>query len=156
MKPLIASLLFCASVPALADELHFKEHGFSIKPLAGHTDAAMQQVVSLMLPAAEGFAANVNVQVQPFPGTVDEYLKVSLDQFKTAGLRLVSQKRVSKTVFTLEYEGSMQGTELHWYARGEAAHGKVYLATGTALKSSWDAYAARIKDTVDSLKLDPR
>src|SRR5262249_8155156 len=83
MRRALGLALLLAGAPVAADELHFKEHGFSIKALPGHSDAQTQQVVILLLPVSDGFAANVNVQVQPFAGSIDEYLKISLDQFKT-------------------------------------------------------------------------
>src|SRR6266404_2025907 len=72
--------------------LSFGEHGFSIDPPVGHDATQVQQVVMLMLPPADGFSPNVNVQVQPFTGTMEEYLRISNDQFKANGVKIVAEK----------------------------------------------------------------
>ena len=139
---------------ASAGALAFREHGFSIKAPVGHNDKAMQQVVTLMLPAEGGFSPNVNVQVQPYPGSIEDYIKLSKGQFQTAGVTIVTEKHDAKQV-TLEYTGKLQGVSLHWYARGIVGKGKVVLATATAGESQWAAVGATLRQSVDSLALLP-
>jgi hypothetical protein len=129
----------------------FAEHGFTIEPPVGHDPTQMQQVVTMMLPGGNGFAPNVNVQVQPFHGTIEEYLNVSKDQFKSGGITLLSEKHDARTA-TIEYMGTMQGQPLHWYARAFLAKNGLVLATGTALESQWKSASAALRKSVDSLR----
>jgi hypothetical protein len=140
-----------ADTAAGGRSIGFSEHGFSIDAPVGHDWSQMQQVVTLMLPASEGFSPNVNVQVQPFAGTVEEYLTVSKEQFKSGGITLLSEKHDAKTT-TIEYKGTMQGRALHWYARAFLGKNGLVLATATALESQWKGASAALKKSVDSLK----
>lgn len=153
MRFALALVLLTAGVPALATPLVFSEHGFSIEPLKGHAGDKVQQVVAMQLPPTGGFAPNVNVQVQPFAGSFDDYLKISHDEFARLGIVVKSEKRAGKSATALEYTGSLQGQPLHWYARAVLAAGKVYLVTATATESQWPEVAAQLRLTVDSFKL---
>jgi hypothetical protein len=150
--------LLLVAVQAQADSakqpLKFAEHGFSIEPPSGHDPGQVQQVVSLALPASAGFSPNVNVQVQPFKGSMEDYLRISNEQFKAAGIKVVQEKHDAKTA-VLEYTGRMQGHNLHWYARGALAHNGLILATATADESQWASVAATLRQSVDSLRLLP-
>jgi hypothetical protein len=139
---------------AAGDELKFAEHGFSIKPLKGHNAKAMQQVLTLSLSPSDGFAPNVNVQVQPFTGTMEEYLDISRNDFQKLGFTTI-QVKIEGNVAVLEYSGSLPKVPmaLHWYARAVQAPGKVYLVTGTAAETQWAQAGAAIKECVDSLKI---
>ena len=131
--------------------LTFGEHGFAIDPPAGHDYAQVQQVVMLMLPAVDGFSANVNVQVQPFKGTMDEYVRVSLDQFKTNGVKVVAEKHDGKSAM-IEYTGPYGGRPLHWYSRVFFGKNGVMLATATASETQWPRLSAVLRQSVDSLR----
>lgn len=136
------------------NRLHFPTTAFSIAPLEAPLGESAQQVLMMFLPVTDGFSANVNVQIQPYDGTIDEYLALSLSQFKTAGLKLLQQKTPGKSVVVFEYTGEMQGRLLHWYARAEKTAGKVYLVTATAADEQWSKVAARLKVCVDSFRCD--
>ncbi len=147
----LASLALFAPAYAKPAALSFTEHGFSIEPPAGHDPSQMQQVVSLALPMSDGFAANVNVQVQPFQGPMGDFVKLSLDQFKAAGVKLVSEKHDARTA-VLEYTGQLQGRALHWYARAFVGKNGIVLATATSLESQWATANAALRQSVDSLR----
>jgi hypothetical protein len=103
---------------------------------------------------ADGFAANVNVQIQTYVSTIDDYLALSVRQCGTAGFKLLQQKTIDKSVAVLEYTGEMQGRLLHWYARAEKSAGKVYLVTATAADEQWSKVAPQLKACVDSFRCD--
>lgn len=155
MKNTIALLLLAAfALPFSAGEepearLHFQANGFSIAPLEGTTDAALYQAVTMFLPASEAFAPNVNVQIQPYNGSIKEYADLSRQQFKSSKLSVVSEK-TSQTSVVWEYSGTLQGRSLHLYAKAELGKGKVYLVTATATESQWKTVAAKLKACVDS------
>ena len=143
-----------ASAAESTNRLHFPMAGFTIAPLDTPPGETPHQALMMFLPAADGFAANVNVQIQPYTGTIDDYLELSLKQFKNAELKVVQQKTTSKSVAIFEYTGKMQGLALHWYARAEKSGGSVYLVTASALPSQWSKEAARLKSCVDSFRCD--
>ena len=159
MKELISFYLIIAfglPIPALNAKdarLHFKENGFSIVPLEGKTDTAIYQSLMMFLPPSEGFAPNVNVQVQPYEGSMKEYVNLSKHQFKTAKLTVLNETITEKSV-VFEYSGLFQDRELHWYAKAELKEGKIYLVTATAIESQWKTVATKLKTCVNSFKLD--
>jgi hypothetical protein len=146
------------SLPAAesANRLQFPVSGFSITPLEEPPGENVRQAVIMFLAPSDNFAANVNVQVQPFKGTIDEYVELTLKQFKDARMKLIEQKRFGRSVAVFEYSGDLQGQSLHWYARAEKAGSHVYLATGTAAEPQWSKLAAQLKACVDSLRCENR
>jgi hypothetical protein len=112
------------------------------------------QALAMFLPASANFAANVNVQIQPYSGTIDQYLTLTINQFKDAGVKLIEQKKVGKSGIVVEYSGQLQGQSLHWYARAEKAGGHVYLATATTAEQDWARQGAQLKACVDSLRCE--
>ena len=136
------------------NRLHFPATGFSIAPLEAPTEKSPQQVLMMFLPVSDGFAPNVNVQVQPYTGTIDDYLSLSLKQCESAGFKLSLQKTTGKSAAVFEYTGDFQGRQLHWYARAEKSGSKVYLVTATATDEQWNKVASKLKVCVDSLRPD--
>src|SRR5258706_6400943 len=149
-----ATLIALENAAESTNRLHFPVAGFTIAPLEAPPGESPQQALMMFLPAADGFAANVNVQIQPYNGSIDDYLALSLKQFKSAGLKVVQQKMPAKSVATFEYTGELQGRSLHWYARAEKSAGSVYLVTATAAPSQWSTEAARLKSCVDSFRCE--
>ena len=134
------------------NRLLFPLTGFSIKPLETTVGKVPQQALFMALPASEGFAANVNVQIQPYTGTLDEYMALSEEQFKAAGYKVVQRRKQGQSAVVFEYTGDMQGRALHWFARAEHATGRVYLVTATALETQWKREAVGLKDCVESFR----
>ena len=103
-------------------------------------------------PASDGFAANVNVQIQPYSGTLDEYIALSEEQFKAAGFKVVQRSKQGQSAVVFEYVGEMQGRALHWYAKAVHATDRVYLVTATATETQWKREAVPLKECVDSFR----
>lgn len=108
----------------------------------------------MMLPPIDGFSGNANVQIQPFAGTLAEYVGLSQDQFKTMKLTVLAQRTLNRSVAIFEYSGQLQGRSLHWYSRAELFEGKIYLATATALETQWTQESTRLKACIDSLRCE--
>jgi hypothetical protein len=161
-KRILLSGLFCLAVASAttaahgqsAKPLHFPGAGFSIAPLDSAPGDAMIQPLIMCLPAREGFAANVNVQIQPYKGKLDDYSSLTVAQLKGAGLTLLQYKAVGKTAVTYEYNGTMQGRVLHYYQRAEKSGDSVYLTTATAPDNQWADLGPRLKACVDSCHVD--
>jgi hypothetical protein len=150
----LAMLIASASAAESTNRLHFPQAGFTIAPLESPPGESPQQVLMMFLPASDGFAANVNVQIQPYTGTLEDYVTLSLQQFKSAGLKVLQQKSPAKSVAVFEYTGETQGKSLHWYARAEKSGGSVYLVTATATAQQWGKDAGRLKSCVDSFRCE--
>lgn len=148
-KSIIFTALLSLSVISQAEVMNFKEAGFSIKPLDGKPGSAGSQTLMMRLPAVNGFSGNVNVQIQPYPGTMEDYLKLSEAQFSQMGLKLIS-KSLNGNELYIEYSGFMQGNNLHFYAKAIKVNGLFYLATATDLESQWASSSTKLKSVIDS------
>src|SRR5262245_51871739 len=145
----IVTALGPVSAADSTNRLHFPVAGFSIERLDAAPGNSTQQALMLFLEPTDGFAANVNVQIQPYTGTIDEFVALTLQQFKDAGIKVLQQKSQGKTSVLMEYAGEIQRRPLHWYARAEKSADRVYLVTATAMEQRWEKEAARLKACVD-------
>ena len=148
--PLLATLQAADS----GQRLHFPAAGFSIAPLDAPVDQATRQAVVMLLPAIEGFSANVNVQIQPYSGSLEEYRALTQKQFKEAAVKVIVEKKLGKSVVIYEYSGEIRGQLVHCYARAVKSGEHVYLATATAAEAQWPKQSARLKACVDSFRCD--
>lgn len=139
---------------APTDRLHFPASGFTIAPLESTPENSTQQPLIMCLPVADGFAANVNVQIQPYTGTIEEYLALSLQQIKSSGFKLKQQKKSTPFVVIFEYTGEAKNQKFHWYAKAEKSGGSVYLATATTIDALWEKQMTVLKSCVDSFHCD--
>jgi hypothetical protein len=132
-------------------KLVFPNNGFAIAPL-DQPGKGTNQALMMFLPAADGFAPNVNVQTQTYAGTLADYAALSAKQIKDLKLDVVSSK-TDKNVTMSEYSGGMQGRKLHWYTKAMLKEGTIYLVTATALEDQWKGAADKLKACVDSFDL---
>ena len=70
----------------------------------------------MYLPSGDPLVPNVNVQVQAFDGTIEDYAAVSRQQLQQIGWTSITDE-VSESSVVVEYSGSYQGTQMHWYAK---------------------------------------
>lgn len=157
-RSLIASLLLSTGSLATlalapADRIVFTQAGFSIDVLDSVPGTEPFQPLTMMMPASDGFAPNVNVQVQPYPDGLDAYRKLTLEQFQQLGLEVLQDREISATTLVFEYAGKMQGMDLHFYARALHRDGRIHLATGTSLVKQWEKAGPALKACVDSMDL---
>lgn len=161
-KPIFLSSLICLAaglaIPTAraqsTNKLRFPDAGFSIAPLDSPPGKTPIQPLTMCLPAQDGFAANVNVQIQPFKDGIGTYSSLSVTQLKAAGLKLLQNKSVGKSAAIYEYTGMMQGNLLHYYQRAEKSGDYIYLATATAPDDQWAELGPRLKACVDSCHVD--
>lgn len=147
-------LLLVACQPGLASSLVYEKNGFTINALEGEVgDEPYQVLIMFLPPTADGFTPNVNVQIQPFAGTMADYTTLSKQQIEGAGWKLLNLSTPGKDVITLEFAGEAQGFAFHWYAKAVKNGDRVYLVTATASENYWAELAGQLKSTVDSFKL---
>jgi hypothetical protein len=149
------ALGFMLQVPLMAGSADFSQYGFQIDTLEGKVGTSPAQVVMMFLPASEGFAPNVNVQIQPFSGMLKDYVALSKKQFDEMKLKVINEQAKGDQEWTVEYSGPMQGLQLHWYARAVLGNQKVFLVTATANEAQWAKVADQLRKNVDSFKLKP-
>jgi hypothetical protein len=150
----LTTLALSLSAADSTNRLRFPIAGFSIVPLETPPGNTGCQAIMMFLPATASFAPNVNVQIQPYLGTIEEYTKLTLKQFEDAGIKLIEQRKEGKSVVFFEYSGKLQGRSLHWYARAEKVADHVYLATATATQEDWPKESAALRTCVDSLRCE--
>jgi hypothetical protein len=130
-------------------------YGFQIDALDATPNASTTTTaLVLCLPASEGFGPNINVQIQPYTGTIKEYATLSKGQFEELKWKIISEKEIGDNEWTVEYTGTGQSGELHFYARAISKNEKVYLATATAKETQWAAVSDTLRQHIDSFKTD--
>jgi hypothetical protein len=138
------------------DRIHFKENKFSIKPFETTQENSAQSysVLFMLLPQTSGFAPNINIIVQKYSGSLEDYKNLSDSQFKQGNMTVIQSKNSASKYIIFEYTGSQGGKNMHYYSRALKREDNIYLVTGTALIEQWDAVSVKIKDTVDSFKFE--
>lgn len=152
MKKLLILLTLVSSF-AQAETINFKETGFSINALDQAPSAAGGTPLQMFLPPSNGFSANVNVQIQPYPGSMAEYIELSKSQLKQMGLQIIDMS-ISGDEAIFEYNGNMNGMHLHFYAKAVKKGSLFYLATATDLATQWHVNKGKLKNAVASFKLN--
>lgn len=147
---LLSALLFST---ANASTLTFPDSAFSIDSLDATPTLAGGSPLTMRLPAQNGFAPNVNVQIQPYPGTLKQYVELSVSQFSQYGLNVI-QSDIKNNIATLEYTGVIQGLNAHYYANASKKGNFVYLVTATDSIQNWNNSSQKLIKTVNSFKLN--
>ncbi|HEX3444042.1 MAG TPA: hypothetical protein VHS80_04940 [Chthoniobacterales bacterium] len=127
--------------------------GFNIKRSDIGSVAGQSPVAVLYLTPTGGFAPNVNVLIQNFPGSINDYVSVTKKEFDSAGIQVVNEQTVSPNEWKVEYAGTLSGRSLHWYARAVKNGDKVFLTTATATPEQWEQVSTKLKQCVDSFVL---
>ena len=104
----LATLALSLSAADSTNRLSFPVAGFSITPLEVPPGKTICQPLIMSLPATGNFAGNVNVQIQPYSGTIAEYTTLTLKQFKDAGVKVIEQKKAGTAGVVFEYSGELQ------------------------------------------------
>jgi hypothetical protein len=127
--------------------------GFKVKRSDSGTVAGQSPVAILYLTPTAGFAPNVNVLIQNFPSSINDYVTVTKQEFDAAGIKIIDERTVSTEEWVVEYAGTLSGRSLHWYARAVKNGDKVYLTTATATPDRWEQVSAKLRQCVDSFAL---
>ena len=140
------------SVSVHAETLNFPQAGFSIDSLEASPSNNGGQVLYMFLPTENGFSPNINVMIQPYLGTIEQYRSLSEAQFKRAAWKIISIQDKGNTI-TFEYSGLFRGNQMHWYAKAVKKGDLVYLVTGTDSQLTWGKNKSKLMIAVDSFKL---
>jgi hypothetical protein len=154
---LFSLISLVALKPTAAQEpsrLHFPASGFSIEALESPPTALPSQPLVMTLPPTRGFSPNVNVQIQPYAGSAQAYLDLTLRQLGAAKFELIGTPTVDARSMTLEYAGTAGGKDLHWYAKAFKKDNSFFLITATALHAQWGDVSDQLRSVVDSFQLE--
>lgn len=151
-KIILLLIITLFSFPAFASTLVFEDAGFQIDSLDAPPGPAGSQPLMMLLPAEDGFAPNINVQVQPYADSISEYKKLSESQFVQLNLKVIRAELAGDTAI-FEYSGTMGQNLLHWYAKAMKKGSFIYLVTATSPQSNWPKHKAKLVSVVDSFKL---
>ena len=146
------SLAICSQSGAASIELPL--YGFEIDALDAAPGASSPTtVIQTFLPATEGFAPNIIVQIQPYTETIKDYATLSKSQFEQMKWKVIADQQPNDNEWHVEYTGSFEGSDLHFYARAVFTNEKVYLITATAKESQWTTVSDTLQKHVESFKL---
>jgi|GEM_PF-2643127 len=149
MKTAVIALACFAAGLAVQNAPEALQYDFNPPPFAADAEG---MIFFHFLPAEDNFSANINCMSQPYLGTLEEYDKLSRDQFKQMGMQIITAK-VEDGFLVYEYTGRQQGRDMHWYSRACKRGEKIYLITATSLDKKWENDSKVLKDSVDSFKL---
>lgn len=151
----ILALLFSSLLPgARGGTVDLPGYGFEIEALDAQAGKEPITALMMFLPATDGFGPNINVNIQPYNGSVKDYAKLSTGQFEQMKWKVITGEVIGENEWRVEYTGALKaGEQLHFYARALAKDGHVYLVTATAKESQWAAVGAKLRKHVDSMKL---
>jgi len=147
----ICTALMLSSPLVGANSLTHDELGFRFAPPPFPAEAT-GQVFMVFMPAADGFAANINLLVQPFTGTLAEYHQVTQKEFAHGVLDVVSSDLGSDEI-RYEYTGTMNKLDLHWLARARKSGDRIHLLTATGLAARWNEEGPHLTAALNSYTL---
>lgn len=134
--------------------LMFKQAGFSIEALESHSMEAPYVPVIMTVPGIDGFAANINVLIQPDSATMDQYIAKTKRDMEAMGVQIVREVRRAPDEVRFEFTGRQQGRSLHWYSRNVRSNGMFYVITATCPEEQWSMSSRKLRACTDSFKLE--
>ncbi len=133
--------------------LDFPQSGFQIDALEAPKGNVPTSPLVMCLPASDGFAPNVNVTMQPFVGTMEDYITLSKQEFDQVKWTVVAENKDGDRMWKVEYTDPNPSNPLHFYAKAVSTGKYVYLVTATAKETQWKAVGDQLKACVDSFKV---
>lgn len=149
----LALLLTSFLTRAVANTIDLPQYGFEIDALDGEPGSETTVALMMFAPVSDGFAPSINVNIQPYKGSIKEYAALSKGQFEQMKWKVVSEEQRGEGEWRIEYTGTTKSGDLHFCARALFKSGRVYLVTATAKESQWAALEAKLRKHVDSMKL---
>ena len=153
MKKILKAISLCLLLAVFNyGQGKYENNQFLINALVEENPSVNSQPIFMSLPASDGFAPNISVQVQQYSGSLNDYAELSINQFDQMKLNVI-KKNVNQTNIIFEYSGVMYDRNLHWYAAAYKKNNSVFLITATSLESQWNALSQKLISCVNSFKL---
>lgn len=157
---LLIGTLVVAQAPPAARQPNYIDstYGFSFASPAFPQAGAGQPAVPVIVagPTVDGFASNVNVNIQQLATTRQGYIDLSLGQLRQLGFKINSTTEVTvsgKEGVRFDYEGKLGGRELHCLALAVVEKERVVLVTCTAQATAYQAIEPEFRACLDSFRL---
>jgi hypothetical protein len=109
-------------------------------------------------PAEDGFSNNVNILVIKQSTSLDVFQKVSLAEIEKAKFKLIANRVLTISghqAVEFEYEGMMNGRELHFIALSVVEDDRVVQVTCTASSKTFAAVEPEFRACLASFRLAP-
>ena len=152
-KVFVILIGFMASIYGVDSKIDYTELGFSINAPVFSTSST-GTVLMVFMPAKNGLSPNVNIQIQPYKDSINDYDKLTKSQLKDSSLTLISSNPVGNNEIQYEYKGKMSGRILHWLARAIKVNDSVYLITATGADDDWESCKSDLSASMLSFKLN--
>lgn len=130
-------------------------YGAQLKDLEALIEKAPGKTLFIKVDETGRGSANINIQIQPFAGTMKEYIDISRAQFEQMfekGWKILSEKQDGEKEWSCELTGTAKGKEYHFYARAIREGSKVYLITATALQEEWGSVGEKMRRHVNAFQ----
>jgi len=156
---LLAGTLAGAQAPAPRQPNYIDStYGYSFAAPAFPPAGAGQPAVPVIVagPTVDGFASNVNVNIQQMATTRQGYIDLSLGQLRQLGFKIHTTKEVTvsgKDGIRFDYEGKLGSRDLHCLALAVIEKERVILVTCTALTTAYKAIEPEFQACLDSFRL---
>ncbi len=145
MKRTLIFLALAAASALPATALDFPQSGFQIGALEAPKGNVPTSPLVMCLPASDGFAPNVNVTMQPFVGTMEDYITLSKQEFDQVKWTVVAENKDGDRMWKVEYTDPNPSNPLHFYAKAVSTGKYVYLVTATAKEAQWKTVGEKLK-----------
>lgn len=143
-------IVICASALRASDTFTSDSNGFSIElPSAPKSGV----VATFLLPAQNGFTANVTIIKQFYFEDLRAYHELASDQHKESKVAMLHSKLSVDSIF-YEFTDTREGRKMHWYQKVYKKEHTIYVATATALDEDWDSQKAELVKSIDSFKFN--
>ena len=134
-------------------------YGFTIEtpkfPGVDSTTAGTALIVAA--PPSNGFAANMNIAIQPTKTTAKAYRDLSVGELEKFKLKLNSERQMKVSgldAVVIDYQGSIQGQKpLHFLSMAVIDKDRVLLVTYTASVEGFEALEPEFRASMESFKL---
>ena len=144
-----ASLLRAQENP---NRIYYPKLGFSIQPLEEESVGSNYVVLQMYLPPTEKGSPNINVMLQEYKESLEEYKIFSDMQLKSINVSILSSA-IKDNAYIVEYTGQMSGKSIHVYTRAVKKGDRIYLITAAASPDQWREYSGKLIRTVNSFRL---
>ena len=151
----VTLLAICAVSALTAAEGDLPHYGAKLTDLDALIEKAPGKTLFIKADETGRVSANINIQIQPFTGTIKEYMDVSRAQFEQMfekGWKIVSEKQDGEKEWSCELTGTAKGKDYHFYARAIRDGSRVYLITATALQEEWGSFGEKMRRHVDAFQ----
>lgn len=152
----VVTLLIVSALSTLAAaDGDLPYYGWQLKDLDAIIEKAPGKSLFIKVDDTGQVPANINVQIQPFPGTMKDYIDLSRGQFDQVfekGWKILSEKQNGDEEWSCEVVGSRKGKGYHFYSRAVKEGSKVYLIMATALQEQWGSVGEKLRRHVDAFQ----